>query len=248
MTLSKSTRRLQGCLGALFVYCAASSLRPDAASASVAESAEPPSCFGDCNGDGTVTIDEVVLLVSSALGNTVQRGCPLLPNRPHIAEIGGAVNSLLFGCPNTITYELADESQIAISQRSGEQLVIVHEPLTGTFTLVPVEPPPVKNTLFYYYISQLDFRGATANVHAVYGNLSASTLELEYVAASIVTTINGTGAQLFGSGPAAAFPAMVQLELCGVPDPQHGASCETIREGQEEGYIITIEAVPVSAK
>ena len=247
MILSTSTRRLYGCLGTLLFYCAASGMRADAATASAPRSVEPPSCFGDCDGDGIVTIDEVVTLVSTALGNNLQLTCPWPPNPPHVAEILGAVNSLLFGCPNTTAYELTDQSQIAISQRSGEQLAIASEPLTGTFTLVPAEPPPVKNTLFYYYISQLDFHGTTVNIHSDYGNMSTSTLELDSISAYVVTTINGTGAQMFGGGPAAPFPASIELELCGVPDPPHGGSCEAIRSGQEEGYIVTIVAAPVSA-
>lgn len=65
-------------------------------------------CPGDLNGDGRVTIDEVITIVQSAL-----RGCPPTPaacpgdfdgdHRVTITEIIAAVNALLFGCPPTST-------------------------------------------------------------------------------------------------------------------------------------------------
>jgi len=36
----------------------------------------PPSCAGDCNGDGTVSIGELVILVNIALGNLQSSACP----------------------------------------------------------------------------------------------------------------------------------------------------------------------------
>ncbi len=38
--------------------------------------AAPPPCFGDCNGDGRVTVDELLLGVNIALGSTPLTACP----------------------------------------------------------------------------------------------------------------------------------------------------------------------------
>lgn len=63
----------------------------------------PPACLGDCNGDGQVTVDEVVTLVNIALGNTSVDAC-----RNGDVDGGGAItvdeivtalNLALDGCP-----------------------------------------------------------------------------------------------------------------------------------------------------
>jgi hypothetical protein len=59
-------------------------------------------CVGDCNGDGHVTVDEVLTMVNMALG-IVDAACPGVSANPGnqitIAEILTAVNNLLDGCP-----------------------------------------------------------------------------------------------------------------------------------------------------
>ena len=59
-------------------------------------------CLGDCNGDGTVTIDELVLDVSIALGESDDSDC-LVTDRDGsgtvtIDELIAAVNVALQGC------------------------------------------------------------------------------------------------------------------------------------------------------
>jgi hypothetical protein len=60
------------------------------------------SCAGDCNGDGRVTVDELVRMVNIALGRTNVRAC-LAGDTDHngavaVNEIVAAVNTALSGC------------------------------------------------------------------------------------------------------------------------------------------------------
>jgi hypothetical protein len=61
------------------------------------------SCVGDCNGDGEVTINEIILLVNIALGNTPLSACTAgdadARGTIEINEIIIAVNNALSGCP-----------------------------------------------------------------------------------------------------------------------------------------------------
>jgi len=62
-----------------------------------------PACIGDCDGSGTVTINELLTLVNIALGNTEVTAC-LAGDRNHdglltIDELLAAVNAALTGCP-----------------------------------------------------------------------------------------------------------------------------------------------------
>jgi hypothetical protein len=61
----------------------------------------PPSCTGDCDGDGTVTVDEILTLVNIALGNADATACPNgIPSgaQVDVALILTAVNNALNGC------------------------------------------------------------------------------------------------------------------------------------------------------
>ena len=60
-------------------------------------------CAGDCNGDGAVTVDELVTAVGIALGSLPLDRCPAAnvqeDTMVSINELIGAVNSALQGCP-----------------------------------------------------------------------------------------------------------------------------------------------------
>lgn len=205
-----------------------------------------PRCQGDCDGDGTVTIAEVVLLVTIALGSTPSDACPTADD-PGIDTLVAAVDNLLSGCPEIVTYRLTEGSVVVATLQSQQDIVSIREPLTGTMTMRRIEPPPVKNTLFSFTILDVDFRGEDRiTVHASTGNLSASTQVFDELSAFMPAVIDGVGVQLFGIGPRAEFPNLRQLELCGPPDPPHAVSCEAIRAGLEEGYSVTIFAEPLT--
>lgn len=63
----------------------------------------PPPCVGDCNGDGEVTVDELVRGVNIALGNAALSVCPALDGDADgmvaINELVRAVGHALSGCP-----------------------------------------------------------------------------------------------------------------------------------------------------
>ena len=61
----------------------------------------PKPCAGDCNDDGTVTVDEVLTMVNIALGNADATACPNgVPSgaQVDVALILTAVNHALDGC------------------------------------------------------------------------------------------------------------------------------------------------------
>jgi hypothetical protein len=63
----------------------------------------PVFCAGDCNGDGAVTVDELVTAVSIALGSAGLERCPAVNVQEDtvvtINELIAAVNAALAGCP-----------------------------------------------------------------------------------------------------------------------------------------------------
>lgn len=60
-------------------------------------------CVGDCNGDGSVTVDEIVTMVNIALGTASIDTCPAADpsgdGQVTVDEILQAVNNALNGCP-----------------------------------------------------------------------------------------------------------------------------------------------------
>jgi hypothetical protein len=64
----------------------------------------PSSCVGDCSGNNEVTVDELILMVNVALGNTQVSACtPGDVNQDGeitVNEIVAAVNAALNGCPS----------------------------------------------------------------------------------------------------------------------------------------------------
>jgi hypothetical protein len=66
-----------------------------------------PLCVGDCNGDGVVTVDELLTMVNIALGNdevsTCEPGDLNQDSQITVDEILTAVNNALNGCPGPVT-------------------------------------------------------------------------------------------------------------------------------------------------
>ena len=62
-----------------------------------------PVCVGDCDGNRTVTVDELLLGVNIALGNLSAESCPVFDGnrdgKVTVNEILVAVNNALSGCP-----------------------------------------------------------------------------------------------------------------------------------------------------
>ena len=62
-----------------------------------------PACVGDCNGDGTVTVDELLAAVNIALGTSPVEQCVAFDANGDgavtVNEILAGVNNALNGCP-----------------------------------------------------------------------------------------------------------------------------------------------------
>ncbi len=84
-------------------------IRPDAPCVDAADcpngTCQPPvpSCVGDCGGDGSVTVDELLAMVSEALGSVAAGTCPAgdgdVDGQITVDEIITAVGHSLSGCP-----------------------------------------------------------------------------------------------------------------------------------------------------
>ncbi|MFI5399104.1 MAG: protease pro-enzyme activation domain-containing protein [Candidatus Binatia bacterium] len=65
----------------------------------------PISCVGDCNGDHSVTVDEILTMVNIALGNAPVQDCPAgdanHDGQITVDEILTAMNNALNGCPKS---------------------------------------------------------------------------------------------------------------------------------------------------
>jgi len=74
-----------------------------AATLAVAPSMARAACVGDCNGDGNVTVNELIIMVNIALGSASVSVCPAGdPNNDGqvtVNEIVAGVNNSLNGCP-----------------------------------------------------------------------------------------------------------------------------------------------------
>lgn len=116
-------------------------------------------CVGDCGGDGVVTVDEIVRMVTIALNgqpspNTCSGSDQWCSSGPVLGAVGitclvDAVNNLLTGCPTTsptatptrtplvaVFYQLAEGSTI-LSSPAGSNGATLEEPLSGMFIAVP---------------------------------------------------------------------------------------------------------------
>jgi hypothetical protein len=66
--------------------------------------AAAPACVGDCNGDGQVTVDELITGVNIALGSADLDTCPVFDSNGDgsvtVDELITAVNNALLGCPD----------------------------------------------------------------------------------------------------------------------------------------------------
>src|SRR5512140_2972763 len=80
-------------------------------------------CACDCNGDGLVGVDEVIRGVSLAVGTVAYRFCPPADSNGDAAvtveEIVQGVNSVLVGCPETVSVFQAPEQTLPAGPIAG---------------------------------------------------------------------------------------------------------------------------------
>ena len=117
-----------------------------------ARRADAQQCVGDCNGDGKVTIDELILGVNIALGTQSVDVCPAFDvnsdGQVTIDELVSAVNNALDGCPATATpTDTLTQTPVAGTPTPTHSLTPANTPTgtpgtpTATATATETSPP-----------------------------------------------------------------------------------------------------------
>ena len=93
-------------------------------------------CVGDCNGDGAVSIDELVRGVGIALGTGDLSGCPAFDTSDDgavsIDELIAAVNAALAGCPATTPTVTATATEAATEATAADTATPTATPGDGS--------------------------------------------------------------------------------------------------------------------
>lgn len=220
-------------------------------------------CIGDCNGDGQVTVDEIITGVAIILGDAPPTACSAFDPCSggsiglHVDCLLAAIDNLLNGCPGptptppptlteTIRYQLTAGSQIVSSPPPPMKELTILQPLSGTFTVVRA-PTPGPNTLLRFSVTNIRFQSADFAIAGDNGYIDVSTIPIPLQAQmSATVSINGRSVGLNGSAPfdsSANPPTFHDLEVCG---SEGGAfvSCEAIHAGSAGGYSLTLFAAP----
>lgn len=222
------------------------------------DSGPVPICNGDCNGDGTVTIDDIIVVVNIILGHDGFTCAGVFPERGIDAVIL-AVSSSLRGC-ETFTYHLIPPSSITFSA-VGQDGNSITEALSGSFTAVPsVSPHGGANSIFYFRLTSLRLQSASFAISGERGEIRTNTLSDQgTIGISASVSIDGLTLDLCGVTTFAVFrvpyppgeypPTFDGLEACatpGRPSLCQNPMCEEILEGSRSGYALTLFAVPDS--
>jgi len=124
-------------------------------------------CPGDCNGDGNVTVNEIIQAVSIALGQASAATCRAIDRDADgsvsISELLAAVNALLGGCPPEPTVT-AVQSTPTQAQATPTATPTSSETPQPTATDTPNEPPVLPTASIYRTYPGFDVRlpiGAT---------------------------------------------------------------------------------------
>jgi nucleoside phosphorylase len=87
-----------------------------------------PVCTGDCDGDGRVAIDELILLVRIALADAPADSCAAAAEPPAIDELVGSVSNSIAGCPPFIAVLSAFPAELVplLDQATVEETIEVN--------------------------------------------------------------------------------------------------------------------------
>lgn len=168
-------------------------------------------CGADCDGNGRVTVDELVTGVDIALKPSDLDRCARMDvngdGAVTVDELVTAVNATLGGCVDRgqTVYRLVSDSGISPPPEAGQRIT---EGLNGAFIVAPAIPAP--NSLFDFSIKRLHFRssgffGTPYVVDGSAGRISASTLDPSQLTAELAATINGQAVALSGVSSAETF-------------------------------------------
>jgi DNA-binding beta-propeller fold protein YncE len=122
------------------------------AGAIVASAPAAALCPGDCNGDGVVTVDEVVRSVNVALGAAAYRLCPPTDvdgdQQVTVDELVRAVGAALHGCPDTVAvYRAPAQQEPAGPLPNGEGVLPNGRRVQPTGTQIAAETLPLNVAL-----------------------------------------------------------------------------------------------------
>ena len=153
-------------------------------------------CTGDCDGDGRVTVDELVQIVSAS--NEAPRiPCPGFEDGVDISALIVAVNTALFGCP-TPGAEVIAYCSLIFKGGPADRPALVHVTLSvqnasgGTITdLRPLEPLDIRGGAFTILDSPINVSELRNEYSARFTWQLSSNAKLVVTAAALATGMNG---------------------------------------------------------
>jgi len=219
-----NVRIWRGSLCLLLLLGLAWVLRP-AAAQTPTPAGVPWHCNGDRNGDGHVTVDEIVDAVNNALTDCM---APLATPAPNA----------------TLTYRLLEDSRITFVPAEGGS--VVQEPLSGTFAAVRADSP-APNTLVAFTITDIAVQSAHYSVTGT-GYFDVTTLAIPLqVFVHLEARINDAPIGMNGGGLYNTCDAPPTfrggLEICGGA-ADRAVECTAIDSASDSGYSLMLFAVP----
>lgn len=158
------------------------------------------------------------------------------------------------------TYRLTEGSTILSSPApAGLSAAVLEEPLSGTFTVIMLEPlgGPCANISPCLDVTDFRFESAHFGVTGTMGQIGVFTLgPPDVIFMGLTASINGQRVQLDGGGafaPNSDYPPTFNpMEICGAPPgPSSGpvaragiGECAGVRAGAIAGYDLMIFAAP----
>jgi hypothetical protein len=210
-------------------------------------------CVGDCDGDGAVSIAELVSGIDVALGNLPPSACAAFACSSGITAISCAVRAVrnaLDGCDaptptpspaGGIRYRLGRSSGLATTYENGVSLI---EPLSGEFVAVPVAPSGELVRL-RFSVESLDFRSPSAVISGS-GQLESTDAAEDAVTMVLSLLLNDQPVAVAGSAPPSALsdypPTLQYISLCGSAGGP--IACESFNAADTRGYQLFLSAQP----
>lgn len=172
-------------------------------------------CAGDCNGDGNVSVDELVIGVNIALGNAALENCPSFDSNADgsvtVDEVIAAMTHALIGCPMAPTPSatpiLFTPTRTATPSRTPCLLELSVEPVTSPWA---------------------------RRVQIIRGNVNAASAEVRVAASCFERVmVSGEGSSSFAIPTAILFDRAIQV--CA-----NVGACEVCTETDRDGDLLII--------
>jgi hypothetical protein len=214
-------------------------------------------CIGDCDGDGGVSIEELVSGIDITLGNLPPSACAAFACGSVAASISCAVRAVrnaLDGCqaPTStptptplpaggIRYRLRRDSSLTTFYGNGVSLL---EPLSGEFVAVPVAPSG-EGVLLRFAVESLDFRSQSAVISGS-GQLESTDAAEDAVTMTLALRLNDQQVEVAGMAPPSALsdypPTLRYISLCGGTGGP--TACESVDGTDGLRYRLILSAQP----